>query len=174
MIAAGRTHKKGFILLEVMVAVTILAIGIVAVMNIFSTTINVNSKLQRRTLAVQLSEFKLWQWKDDIIRTGNVETGESTGRFGSLFSGVFGHSDENYSDFVWSMTVVRVDHESIPEKFTDILVQDERYYTEIPSALYEMVLSIYWRNTDEANQLHSFRTRWRPPKVKHWSGYDRY
>lgn len=167
-------RRKGFILLEVLVAVTILAIGITAVMNIFSTTINVNSKLQRRSLAVQLSEFKLWQWKDDVMRTGNVETGEFTGNFGGVISGIFGHSDVNYNDFVWSISVVRIDHEVMPEKFSDTIMLDTRHYSDIPSAFYEIVLSVYWRNTNEESLLHSFKTRWRPPRVKHWSSYDRY
>ncbi len=136
--------KKGFTLLEVMVAVAILSLGLIITIQSFSISlriVNTSLNLSKATLLAQrkLSEIEL--------------EGSS---FESLNSGDFG---ENYPDFGWETDITPVELEELLTEtgLEDMPVFHEKSFTEtgledMPS-LYQIAITIFWQERGKRRDL---------------------
>ncbi len=84
MLKTGNRKRRGFTLIEVMVAVAVLSFGLVMVYQSFFIVLNsFNYCADSLAIAVWMDE-KIWQAQDSIMRTGgldnNPEQGEITAR----------------------------------------------------------------------------------------------
>lgn len=66
--------EKGFTLLEVMVAVTIMAIAFTAVLSVHSQTVSMNIASNFHTKAPLLAKKIISEWRSDIIVNGYTDT----------------------------------------------------------------------------------------------------
>ncbi|MBU1044170.1 MAG: prepilin-type N-terminal cleavage/methylation domain-containing protein [Candidatus Omnitrophica bacterium] len=71
-----KRNKKGFTLLEVMLALSIISISLVVIINSFSQAIAVKSAVSNYTKAMFLSQKKLFE-----ININNLSTVEKQGKF---------------------------------------------------------------------------------------------
>ena len=85
----GRRRKSGFLLIEVLLAVTILTIALVGIMRAIIQATSSGREVQRYTRAVQLTQQKTWEIEDRYAYT-NQETSEDD-------EGVYEEPLEDYS-----------------------------------------------------------------------------
>lgn len=78
--------SKGFTLLEVMLAVTILSVGLIFVLRSYLTSLRAIKVTQNLFIANLLLEQKVWQKQEQQMREGNINTVEDVGEFESPFS----------------------------------------------------------------------------------------
>ena len=97
-----RSGKKGFTLLEIMVAISILSISFITLMNFSGNTLRVSLRAENLTIATMLARQKMTDVEIELHKKmqRNEFPDEKTenGRF-----------DEPYEDFSWSMEVRKVD-----------------------------------------------------------------
>jgi general secretion pathway protein I len=95
-----RTRAAGFSLLEVMVAMAILALALVVLLRITTNNVRATVRARSITVATFLSRAKLAQMEDDILREGFTDTDrEDSGDFG----------DEGHPQFRWKSLIQRVE-----------------------------------------------------------------
>lgn len=93
--------KRGFTLLEVMVALAILALGLVAIVNINGNAIRTHGYSKRVTVATLLARSKMADIESHFIQEG------FTSDFDQRMQGDF--SEEGWGDFRWEAEIVRAD-----------------------------------------------------------------
>lgn len=75
--------KKGFTLIEVMVAAAILSVGIVLVQQGFLRSATLLAKLSRTLEARQWADEKVWEVKENLFYSQDPSPGEGSGSFES-------------------------------------------------------------------------------------------
>jgi general secretion pathway protein I len=95
--SGGRPRRRGgFTLVEVMVAIAILAVGITAALRAVSTSTHASALARDRMTAAMLAQ----QAMNELIQNGNVTEGTDSGDFGTQFNGYHWESDvEDSSDY---------------------------------------------------------------------------
>lgn len=93
--------KRGFTLLEVMVALAILAIGLVAIVGINGNSIRTHSYSKRVTVATMLARSKIADIESHYTKEG------FTSEFDQRMEGDF--SEEGWNDFRWEAEIVKAD-----------------------------------------------------------------
>ncbi|MDO8643947.1 MAG: prepilin-type N-terminal cleavage/methylation domain-containing protein [bacterium] len=98
--------SKGFTLLEVMVAISILAVALLAVSNFQGNSLRASGRAEKQSLAVQLARLKM---NEKILE---VEQGIEKGEFPDKKEeeGEF----EEYPDFRWKITLDKMEPPPIP------------------------------------------------------------
>ena len=111
--------NKGFTLVEVLLAVSILSIGIVGVLRGYATSINALGIAQESANAVCLLKEKMLEIEQIALEQKGIETGRS--------SGEFKNGQEGYS---WTLeskpaaiadlneVIITVSHKESPRKFS--------------------------------------------------------
>lgn len=69
--------RKGFTLVEVMVAASVLAFGMVLVLQAFFTVINAFGRYSNELNVMTAAEERLWEAQDEIARTGIAEVSQA-------------------------------------------------------------------------------------------------
>ncbi len=80
--ALGPRTPKGFTLLEVMVALAVLAVGIVTILELFGTGLRLTTKASRRTQAVIYAQSVM----DRLLAQSKLDDGSDGGQFPGGFS----------------------------------------------------------------------------------------
>ncbi|MFH1081083.1 MAG: type II secretion system minor pseudopilin GspI [Pseudomonadota bacterium] len=104
-----QTSKKGFTLLEVMIAMAILAIALVAVFQSQSQSISIAGNARFLTTASLLAQSKMAEMEATDMR--NIKS--EAGNFG-----------QDFPDYEWQMTVKRMDIETV--KKIELVVTNNR------------------------------------------------
>lgn len=90
--------RRGFTLLEVMVAVAIVAIALSAVYKLYSQAFNMNQSARFYTTATLLAESKL----AELATQPPSDLGSDAGAF-----------EDDYSDYSWQVTVTEIEAEDL-------------------------------------------------------------
>ena len=127
----------GFTLLEVMVALSVLAVGIVTVLELFGGSLRLTGKASRRTQAVIYAQSVMEQ----LISQEQLEDGEERGEFPD--------------GFVWIAHVQEIH----PDDEQDRLQPNRQGTTDI-FHIKEIVVGVYWSEGqgEQAFMLRSLRT----------------
>ena len=85
---------KGFTLIEVMLAVSILAIGIIGVLRAYATSVDALEVGQENIDAVCLLKEKMSEVEQDALKQKGVSLGRSTGEF-----------EGNFANYKWELDI---------------------------------------------------------------------
>jgi general secretion pathway protein I len=96
----AKTTSRGFTLLEVMIAISILAIAMVVILGLRNRAIDLNGYARGLTTASLLAESKMSEWE----LKGFPDPGETTGDFG-----------KDNPDFNWRVTVTPTPFDDLRE-----------------------------------------------------------
>ncbi len=102
--------EKGFTLLEAIASLAILSIGLIAVVESFSHSIQANSYTQGLTIATFLAEEKM----AEIETTTQTTSGTSAGDFG-----------DNYSNYRWEIKTNDTKNEKILEAIVSVFWKEK-------------------------------------------------
>ena len=136
--------KKGFTLLEVMVAVAILSLGLIIAIQSFSVSLRIAETSLNLSKAALLAQRKL----SEIELEGFS--------FESLNSGDFG---ENYPDFGWETDITPVE---LKEPLIEAGLEDMFAFHEEPlieagledmPVLYQVAITIFWQERGKRRDL---------------------
>jgi general secretion pathway protein I len=97
---APRSKHGGFTLLEIMVALAILAMTLVVLLEIITNNVRATNHSKMTTAATFLARGKMVDLEDDIIANGFVDTDESA-------NGTF--KDQGFPDYLWESLIERVE-----------------------------------------------------------------
>ena len=86
--------KKGFTLIELMLAITILSVGMVGVLRAYSVSVSALEAGQESIEAVYLLKEKMAQVEKDASEEGGIPPGRWDGEF-----------DNEFEEFTWELTV---------------------------------------------------------------------
>jgi len=112
---------RGFTLLEIMVALSVLSIGIVTVLELFSGSLRLADRASRRTQAVIYAQEVM----DRLFEEETLDDGEESGEVGGGYS--------------WVSRVQEVRPEEEGERF------QTRENTLSPTRLKELEVRVYWQ-----------------------------
>jgi len=131
----GTTH--GFTLLEVMVALAVLAVGIAAVLELFGGGLQLTAKASKRTQAVVYAQNVM----DSLLAQSTLDDGDDGGQFPGGFS--------------WRAQV----YEIRPDDKDSALQQKSQNQTEF-FRLKQINVEVYWSEGigEQSYVLHSLRT----------------
>ena len=76
-----KTRERGFTLIEVMIAVTVLSVTLVVIQAGFLQSASLLSRVSRTLDAQQWAEEKMWQVKEDLFYADEPSPGEGLGAF---------------------------------------------------------------------------------------------
>lgn len=149
-------RQAGFSLLEVMVAIAILAVSLLAILNFQSTAVLSSGRAQTLTIATMLAQYEMGQ----ILLEFEKEFGKSRLPDDRTVSGDF--SDLGYPDYRWEVKLRRVDIPAppLPEQAAGELVGKitENIAKQISEATREVELTISWKELGEEDQSISVVT----------------
>ena len=106
---ARHRRQAGFMLIEVLVSVAILAVALSALMDSIHSSIMANQYARDRTKAVFLAQTKMWEMEDLLVWKSRVDPYDRTGDFESPNSNyrweIEVESNEDLSEHVVSVNV---------------------------------------------------------------------
>ena len=142
-------RDRGFTLLEVMIAVAILAVSLLAIFNLQSTSLLGSGRAQKTTIATSLARLKMSQVLIEL------EAGMAKGEFpeDKEESGLF--EEEKYPDYGWKLKIRKVEIPTppLPEDGADIMQQVFTMVSEqISQSTREVKLTIVWRGADDEEE----------------------
>ncbi len=145
-----RLRSSGFTLLEVLIAVAILAVSLLAIFHLQSTALLSSARAQKITVATQLARLKMSQ----VLM--QLEEGMAKGEFpeSKEDSGIF--EEEKHPDYGWRLKVRKVEIPAppLPEGGADILAQVFSMISEqISRSTREVKLTIVWRDADDEEEV---------------------
>jgi len=108
----SRISDKGFTLIEVLLTITILAVGIIGVLRAYATSVNALEVAQCSLDAVYLLKEKMADIDQYIIENSGIPTGVTKGEF-----------EGKYDKFKWESEISRLDLdiEDLKEELKDYL-----------------------------------------------------
>ncbi|MBI4374278.1 MAG: type II secretion system protein [Deltaproteobacteria bacterium] len=146
MIWRRKNRSKGFTLLEVTIAVAILAVSLMALMNFQSQSILASARAERLLIATLLAKQKM----STLLL--EIEKGIPKGEFPDEREerGVF--EEEKYSDFYWRLAIKKLElpTPSLPEGETEVMGQAMKMLSEeLSKSSREIRLDVGWMEFEE-------------------------
>jgi len=111
-IGKNKTVQFGFLLLEALLAITVVAAGTIAIMRTYGNSIAAGIISQQYLTASNLIEQKIWE----AVSPKTISSGETSGQF-----------EDPYSDYQWEI--------SITETFPEVTAPDEIEENSVPVAV---------------------------------------
>lgn len=142
----NRIGQNGFTLLEVMIAVAILAVSLLALMNFQSHSLLASARAQKIEIATLLARQKMGELLLDI------EQGIPKGEFPDEKeeSGTF--EEAQYPDFFWQLKIKKVElpTPALPEGSGEVLAQAIQMLSdELARSAREIRLTVGWKEFEE-------------------------
>jgi prepilin-type N-terminal cleavage/methylation domain-containing protein len=142
-------NRKGFTLLEVMIAIAILAVSLLALFNLQSTSLLGSARAQRISTSTLLARQKMARFLLDF------EAGMAKGEFPEEKeeSGTF--EEEKQPDYSWKITVRKVDLPTPPatEGQSDMMAQVFTMVSQkLSKSVREVKLVVSWKEFDEEEE----------------------
>lgn len=135
-------RQNGFTLLEVMIAISILAVSLLAIFGLQSTSLIGSARAQRIAVSTELARQKM-------VRTLlDIETGISKGEFpeDKAEEGTF--EEEKFPDYLWKLTIKKVEIPTPPaaEGAGDIMARIFQTISEqLTLMTREVKLTVSWK-----------------------------
>lgn len=140
-------QKNGFSLLEVMVAVAILAVSLLVILDFQSTAVITSGRAQLLSVATTLARHQMAQLLLDL------EAEVAKGRLPDEGSEQGDFSEQGFPDYRWEMEIrkVEVPAPPLPEEAGGELVTKiiESITEQISRATREMKLTVYWKELEQ-------------------------
>ncbi len=137
--------KKGFSLLEVLIAIGILSVSLLSIFNLQSTSFRGSGRAQMIATGNHLARFKMVQLvlelEKDMLKGEFPEDKEESGTF----------EEEDEPDYTWQMTMKQVDipPPPAPEDGAEMMRQVFSMVSEqISKSTRELKLVVYWNEGD--------------------------
>ncbi len=143
--------QTGFSLLEVMIAIAILATSLVVLLNFQSTAVLSSGRAQSLSVATLLARHQMAQLiiqlEENMVKQGLPEDKTEAGDF----------SEIGYPDYRWEMAVrkVEVPAPPLPEEAGGDLVNKivENITEQISRATRELLLTVIWKELEEDQSI---------------------
>lgn len=143
--------SRGFTLLEVMVAMAILAVSLLAILDFQSTAVLTSGRAQSISVATALARHQMAQVI--LVMEEEMEKGKLPDERSE--SGDF--SDQEFPDYRWEMTLRRVEIPAppLPEEAGGELVQKivSNITEQISEATRELTLKVFWKELDHEESI---------------------
>ncbi len=142
-------RQDGFNLLEVMIAIAILAVSLMAIFNLQSTSLLGSARAQRFAVSTQLARLKMAQALIDL------ETGIRKGEFPEEKEEAGTFEEEKFPDYSWKLTIKKVEipPPPVPEGGGDIMAKAFAMISEqISQAAREVQLTVSWKEFDDEEE----------------------
>ncbi|HSA58686.1 MAG TPA: prepilin-type N-terminal cleavage/methylation domain-containing protein [bacterium] len=143
-------HSAGFTLLEVMVAIAILAVSLLAIYSLQSTSLLGSARAQRISVCTQLARLKMDQALIEI------EAGIAKGEFPEEKEEAGTFEEDKYPDYGWRLKIKKVEIPVPPAPegvSADIMTQVFTMVSEqLSQATREVKLTIVWRGEDDEEE----------------------
>jgi prepilin-type N-terminal cleavage/methylation domain-containing protein len=144
-------NKNGFSLLEVMIAVGILAVALLALMDLQSTAVISSGRAQATGMAGSLARLKMARLIIDL----EAEMDKGSLPDERAEQGDF--AEEGYPDYRWEMQLRAVEVPEIPlpeEAASDIITRIiETITKQISKATRELKLTVFWKELEGENSI---------------------
>lgn len=145
-------RQGGFSLLEVMIAIAILAVSLLAIFNLESTSLLGSARARRISISTQLAREKmgrlLIELEDGIKKGEFPEEKEDAGTF----------EEEKFPDYAWKLKIKKVEIPAPPaspdsEGQSDIMAQVFSMVSEqLSQSTREVKLTVSWKEPDSEEE----------------------
>jgi prepilin-type N-terminal cleavage/methylation domain-containing protein len=143
-------NNAGFTLLEVMVAIAILAVSLMAIYSLQSTSLLGSARAQKISVCTQLARLKMDQALIEI------EAGIAKGEFPEEKEEAGTFEEDKYPDYGWRLKIKKVEIPVPPTPegvSADIMTQVFTMVSEqLSQATREVKLTIVWRGEDDEEE----------------------
>lgn len=144
-------RQSGFSLLEVMIAMSILAFSLLAIFNLHSTAMMTSARAQNISVATMLARHQMAQ----LLLAFEAES--EKGRFPNDKSEQGDFSEVGYPDFRWEMELRRVEMPAppLPEEAGGDLVSKivQSISKKISESTRELKLTVVWKDLEEDESI---------------------
>ena len=147
-------NNSGFSLMEVMIAIAILAVSLLAIFNLQSTSLMGSARAQRVSTATQLAQYKmsktLLDLEQGIVKGEFPEEKEESGTF----------EEQDQPNLGWTVTIKKTDVPAPPDSGqAEIVAQIFSIVSEqLSKSTREVNLKVFWIEEDEPEELISLST----------------
>ncbi|PIR20016.1 MAG: hypothetical protein COV45_08560 [Deltaproteobacteria bacterium CG11_big_fil_rev_8_21_14_0_20_47_16] len=140
--------NKGFTLLEVLVALGILAVSITAILQMFGTSMSTSARAERVTVATMLARQKM---AEQVIK---IDKDLLEGKFPDTTEESDGDFDEPYQDYKWKIKMRKVEIPMPPQDKLDAQAAIMQMISkQIGEAVREVKLSVIWEELNEPHDV---------------------
>jgi len=141
----------GFSLLEVMIAIAILAVSLLAIFNLQSTSLMGSARAQRISMSTQLARAKMAKTLIDL------DAGMVKGEFPDEKEDAGTFEEEKYPDYYWKVQIKKVEIPTppLPEGSPDVMAQVFKMVADqLSQSTRELKLTVGWKDpeTDEEEE----------------------
>ena len=140
------TNRRGFTLLEVMIAIGVLAISLLAIFNLQSTSLIGSARAQKISTSTQLARSKMAKSLIDleagIVKGEFPDEKEETGTF----------EEEKFPDYYWKLQIKKTDIPAppLPEGTGDVMGQVFKMVADqLSEATREVKLTVGWKEEED-------------------------
>lgn len=148
MTIVNSKNNRGFTLLEVLVALGILAVSITAILQMYATTLVTSRRAEMVTFATMLARQKMAEL---MIK---VEKDASEGKFPSIDEESEGTFDAPYEQYKWHIKIRKVEIPMPPQEKQDAQATIiQMIAKQIGDALREIKLDVSWEESAETQQV---------------------
>ena len=138
--------NRGFSLLEVMIAIAVLAVSLMAIFNLQSVSISGSYRSEKVAISTELARLKMAQVILDI------EKGIPKGEFPDDKEESGNFEEEKYPDYSWKLTIKKNESPApqLPEGQSEVLGQIVSIVSEqLNQSSREIHLVVSWKEADE-------------------------
>lgn len=141
--------ERGFSLLEVMIAVAILAVSLLALSNFQSSSLLASARAQRVSVATLLAQQKM----SEVLL--EIEKGIPRGEFPEEKEEVGVFDEELYPDYRWKLTIQKVElaAPALPGGASEVMTQVlGQIFQQVSESAREVMLTVSWVEFEEEEE----------------------